>query len=173
MTTEFESVLLSFYKPDMIAYVNNHPEVFEEAILLAVSNKQPFSWRAAWLLSICMEENDTRFQAYTELIINSLADKTDGHQRELLKILLKMELNEDHQGLLFDFCVNLWKDIYKQPSVRSTALKIIVKITREYPDLTKEVLLITKGQYLNTLSPAIKKSVPKILKELVQKSQNM
>ncbi|HEX2961035.1 MAG TPA: hypothetical protein VHO43_04545 [Ignavibacteriales bacterium] len=169
METEFESVLLSFYRPDMISYMDNHPEEFEEAILLAVSGKQPFAWRAAWLLGICMEENDKRIKAYTELIIRSLADKTDGHQRELIKILSKMELNEDQKGFLFDFCVNLWKDIYKQPSMRSTALKIIVKIAKQYPDLSKEVALLTKDQYLNTLSPAIKKSVPKILKELDQK----
>jgi hypothetical protein len=168
METEFESVLLSFYKPDMISYLDNHPEEFEEAILLAVSDKPRFSWRAAWILSICIKGNEKRIQAYAGLIINSLAGKADGHQRELLKILLKMELNEDQEGLLFDFCVNLWKNIHKQPSVRSTALKIIVKITRRYPDLSKEVILLTKGQYLNTLSPTIKKSVPKILKDLEQ-----
>lgn len=166
MKTEFESVLLSFYKPDMISYLDNHPEDFEEAILLAVSNKQPFSWRSAWLLWSCIEENDRRIQKYTELIINSLSDKSDGHQRELLKILSRMELNEDQEGFLFDFCMNMWKDVFKKPSVRSTALKIIVKMANKYPDLSHEVLLITQGQYLSTLSPAFKKSIKRMMKDL-------
>lgn len=166
MQTPYEDVLLSFYKTDMISYLDNHPQEFEEAVLLAIADKQPYSWRSAWLLWSVMIENDSRIQKYIDLIISSLSGKKDGHQRELLKILSKMELNEDQEGLVFDFCVNMWKDIYKQPTVRFTALKMIVGITKEYPDLFSEVTLLTQGQYLSTLSPAVKKAVPKLLKEL-------
>jgi hypothetical protein len=34
----------------LISYLSAHPEYFEEAITLAISDKQPYSWRAAWLL---------------------------------------------------------------------------------------------------------------------------
>ena len=34
----------------MIAYMETHPEAYEEAVQLAISDKQPYAWRAAWLL---------------------------------------------------------------------------------------------------------------------------
>ena len=48
----------------MISFMATHPEVFEEAIQLAISDKQPYSWRAAWLLWSIMDVNDPRIQGY-------------------------------------------------------------------------------------------------------------
>ena len=62
METALEHILTSTYKDEMIAYLNTHPEDFEEAITLALSDKQPYGWRSAWLLWSCMEENDRRIQ---------------------------------------------------------------------------------------------------------------
>ena len=111
METALEHILTSCYKADMIIYMDAHPEDFEEAIKLAVSDKQPYSWRAAWLLWSCMEENDRRIQRYMKKIINTLTTKNDDHQRELLKILLQMEINEEYEGFLFNcLCICLGKD---------------------------------------------------------------
>ena len=76
----------------MISCMDAHPEDFEEAIKLAVSDKQPYSWRAAWLLWSCMEENDQRIQGYVKNIIDTLTARNDDHQRELLIILHQMEI---------------------------------------------------------------------------------
>ena len=37
---------------------------FEEIIKLAIVDKQPYSWRAAWLLWSCMDKNDQRIHKY-------------------------------------------------------------------------------------------------------------
>ena len=58
METALEKTLTSCYKHEMISFMENHPEAFDEAIQLTVSDKQPYSWRAAWLLLSCIEEND-------------------------------------------------------------------------------------------------------------------
>jgi hypothetical protein len=168
METALENILTCSYKDEMILYMYAHPEDFEEAIKLAVSNKQPYSWRAAWLLWSCMEENDQRIQGYVKNIINTITTKNDGHQRELLKILLKMQLNEDYEGFLFNVCVDVWEKIYKRPSVRLTSLKIIVKIAKNHPDLSREIILLTQNQYLDSLSPAVKKSISKMIKEFIK-----
>ena len=100
METALENILTNAYKEGMISFMNEHPEAFVEAIELAISNKQTYSWRAAWLLWSCLVENDSRVQAYIQNIIDSIKNKDDGHQRELLKILLLMELNdEQHREL--------------------------------------------------------------------------
>lgn len=165
MEKALEHIVTSSYKADMISYMDAHPEDFEEAIKLAVSNKQPYSWRAAWLLWSCMEENDQRIQGYIKNIINTITTKNDDHQRELLKILLLMELNEEYEGFLFNVCVTVWEKINKNPSVRLTAFKIIVKIVKKHPDLSHEIIFLTQNQYLDSLSPAVKRSISKMINE--------
>ena len=166
METALEQVLTSFYKEGMISYMAAHPEDFDEAVRLAVADKQPYSWRAAWLLWSCIEVNDSRMQKYIKTIIDSITGKNDGHQRELLHILLKMELNEDYEGYIFNVCMDLWEQINKKPSVRFTAFVFIVKLAKKYPELRHEINFLTQVQYMETLSPAVKKSVSRMIKSL-------
>ncbi|MCK5103860.1 MAG: hypothetical protein KAR17_13645, partial [Cyclobacteriaceae bacterium] len=92
METTLEHILTNSYKADMISYLESHPDDFEEAIRLAISDKQPYSWRAAWLLWSCMDKNDQRIKSYIKDIINTLTSKNDDQQRELFIILQQMEL---------------------------------------------------------------------------------
>ena len=168
METALEQILISSYKTEMISFMDAHPEYFEEAIKLAISDKPLFSWRAAWLLWSCMKENDQRIQGYIKDIINTITTKNDNHQRELLKILLQMELDDEYESFLLDVCMTVWEQIDKKPSVRFTAFKIIVKIAKKHPDLSHEIIFLTQNQYLESLSPAVKKSISKMIKEFVQ-----
>ncbi|MCK9425439.1 MAG: hypothetical protein M0Q21_05300 [Ignavibacteriaceae bacterium] len=166
MQTELEQILISTYKDGMIAYMETHPEAFEEAIELAVSEKQPYAWRAAWLLWSCMEENDQRVQKHVKEIVNSVKSKNDGHQRELLKILLQMEINKKFEGILFNLCLTVWEEVNKTPSVRMTAFKFIIKLVKKHPELSKEISLLLQERYLESLSPIVKKSISKMMKEI-------
>ncbi len=165
METALEHILTSSYKEEMISFMDSHPECFNEAIELAISNKQPYSWRSAWLLWSCVEENDKRIKEHINNIINSLANKKDGHQRELLKILLQMELNEEQEGLIFNVCMSVWEKINKKPSVRFAAFMFILKIAKKHPELRNEIIFFTQDQYLDSLSPGIKNSISLMIKE--------
>ena len=165
MQTALEHILVSTYKTGMISFLDTHPEYFEEAIKLAISDKPLYSWRAAWLLWSCMKENDRRIQKYIGDIINTILTKNDNHQRELLKVLIRMELNEEYESFLFDVCITIWEQINKKPSVRHTALKFIIKTAKKHPDLFNEISFLLQDQYLESLSPAVKKSVSKMMKE--------
>ena len=161
-----EDKLLSTYKDEMISFMDNHPEFFEEAIKLAIADKRQYSWRAAWLLWSCMEENDRRIQKYIKNIIDIVETRDDGHQRELLKILLKLELKEKYEGKLFDLCMDIWEQINKPPAVRVNALKLIIKIAKKHPELYKDIIFLTQDHYLESLSPGARHSVSKIMTQL-------
>jgi hypothetical protein len=165
METELEKVLVNFYKEEMILYLSSHPESFEEIIHLAVSNKQPYSWRAAWLLWSCLEKNDSRIKDHIPRIITCLGDKSDGHQRELLKILYLMDIDEESEGIIFDHCIRIWEKINKKPSVRYNAFRLIVKISRKYPELSHEIDFLTQEHYLETLSPGVKHSILRMMND--------
>jgi hypothetical protein len=169
MESTLEYKLLSSYKNEMISFMNSHPEYFDEAIELAVSDKQPYSWRAAFVLWSVIEENDKRIQKYIKKIVNVVKEKSDGHQRELLKILLMMELDEKYEGILFDICMNVWEQIDKSPSVRVNALKMIIKIAKQHPELKKEISFLSQDHLLESLSPGARHSVRLLIKEIIDK----
>jgi hypothetical protein len=162
METALKQVLTNNYKDQMIRWMDNHPEAFDEAIQLAVSDVPRYSWRAAWLLWGCMGKNDPRVRPHISTIINSLTTKNPNHQRELLKILLWMEINEEHEGVLFDICTTLWEKISNPPSVRHNALRMILRIATNHPGLSQEIKLILQDQYMDSLSPAAIKSIRKM-----------
>jgi len=166
METELEYILTHSYKAEMISYIKSHPENFEEAIKLAISDKQPYSWRAAWLLWSCMDKNDQRVHKYIDKIIDALPTKDDDQLRELLIILQRMELSDDQEGKLFDLCINTWEKIGKQPSLRFNAFKLIVKIAKRHPDLSKEINFLTESHYTDSLSDTVKKSILKMMQVL-------
>jgi hypothetical protein len=169
METTLEKTLTSCYKNEMISFMENHPEAFEEAVELAVSEKQPYSWRAAFVLWSVIGENDNRIKKHINKIVKAVKGKSDGHQRELLKILLMMELDEKSEGILFDFCMNVWEQIDKSPSVRVNALKMIIKIANKHPELRKEISFLAQDHYLESLSPGAKHSVKKLMSKINSK----
>lgn len=166
METVLEQKLLSSYKNEMISFMNSHPEYFNEAIDLAVSDKQPYSWRAAFLLWSIIDENDKRIQKHIKKIVQSVKNKSDGHQRELIKILLMMDLDEKYEAGLFDLCLGIWEQIEKSPSVRINALKMIIKIAKKHPELVKEISFLTQDHYMESLSPGARHSAKIIMKEV-------
>lgn len=168
MQSVLEKKLMTLYKDEMISFLNSHPEHFEEAIKLAISDNQPYAWRSAFVLWDSIEENDIRIQEYIKPIVDSIKTKKDGHQRELLKILYKMELIDKHEGQIFDICMNLWDQISKAPSVRMTAFKFIIKISKKHSELLEQIDLLLQDQYIESLSPGVKRSINKMMNELIE-----
>jgi hypothetical protein len=168
MESVLENKLISCYKDEMISWLKSHPEHFDEAIKLAISDKQPFAWRAAFLLTSCMEENDRRIQKHIKAIVDTIKTKKDGHQRELIKILYKMDIKEKYEGILFDICITIWEGIDKNPSVRITALKFILKVANKHPELLEEIVFLTQDHYLESLSPGVRRSIERMMKEVTQ-----
>lgn len=166
METVFEKILTNSHKAEMISYVVAHPESFKEAIKLTIADKQPYSWRAAWLLWSCMNENDQRIRKYVKDLVTVLPNRKDNQQRELLKILQQMEIKEEFEGLLFNHCVTVWGKINKQPSVRFNAFKMMTKIAQRHPELSQEIIALTQNQFMESLSPAVKKSINKMIKDI-------
>ena len=170
METQLKYVLVRRRKSEMLEFISNHPESFDQALKLALENEENLSWRATWLVAGVMEKNDQRARPFIQKIITILPDRDDGHQRELLKILLKMELDEDFESLLFDISVTLWEQVRKQSSVRYYAFQGMMKVVEKYPELKNEIISLTQPHFVNALSPGVRKSVYRNITDL--KSQN-
>lgn len=163
--TELEEQLYRSYKVSMEEWFISHPEHFDEAMRLAISDTPTFAWRSAWLISNCISYNDKRVKKYLPQIINSIENKKDGHQRELIKILLQIDIDEKIAAPLYDICVRLWEKITSKPSIRIVAFRMILKISKKYPEFKQEIPLLLREHFIATLSPGIRNSLNRLMKE--------
>ena len=170
LETSLDYILGNFLKDEMIAYMHSHPDRFDELIELAIADRQPHSARAAWLLSHCTGENDARVKKNIPRIINIIPNVSDGQKRDLINVLRKMEIEEEHEGLLFDICVKIWSNINKIPSVRVIAFRLIIEIAHRHKELNSEITLLTQDFYLEPLSRGIKSSVKRLIKRFEKES---
>jgi hypothetical protein len=167
MTKSLNQILTGHLRKDeLVTFLKKHPDLFRESIEVALGNSQPEAWRAAWLIMHYMTKNDKRIIKYINAILKALPSRKDGHQRELLKILLEMKLTEKQEGILFDRCISIWEDINKSPSVRSFAFLIITNTVKKYPELISEIEFLTQNHYTETLSPGIRNSIERMILEL-------
>lgn len=164
--TKLEHILTNSHKAEMIAYMESHPKDFAEAIQLAIADKQPYSWRASWLLWSCMRKNDKRVSKYLKQIIDVLPERKDNQQRELLMIIQRMELSDEYEGQLFDSCVEIWKQIGKNQSLRCNAFKILVTISKKHPSLIREINMLRESYYTHTLSDCAQKKISQLMNDL-------
>lgn len=169
-SSELRTILMSRDKPGMVTYLDNTPQEFETAMRLALSQEQPISWRAAWMIGGSVKKYRSKIQPFVQDILDVLPALEDGHQREFLKILDQLELTEEHEGRLLDYSIGLWEQLKKQPSVRHTAFKIMFKAAKKYPELMNEILMLSQAQYVNTLSPGVKAGVLKMKNELEKRA---
>ena len=164
--TELQHLLLHASKKDTTAYMQAHPHHFQDALEMALSDRQPLAWRAASLVKDCMKPNDPRVSQHLNHIVKLLPTKSDSQLRELLLILQKMRITEELEGPLFDLCLQAWQAVDKRPSIRYTALKTILTLVKKYPELSSEISFLTEDHYLETLSPAIRRGVQKSVGQL-------
>lgn len=109
------------------------------------------------------EKNNKRLQKPIHNIIKSIKGKEDGHQRELIKIVRKMQLNEKNEGIFFDVCMSIWEYVKKQPAVRYYCGLFIIEMAKKYPEIKNELDYLTADYYTKTLSPGIKRIFEKEL----------
>jgi hypothetical protein len=165
-STPLEHILIASNKAGMVRFLDEHNDDLEELINLAIADKQPFSWKAAWLLGGYIERGDRRMEGYADQIINSIPSKMANQKRDLLRVVDKLNLNDDQEGKVYDIALGLWEHIGLAPAVRYNAFKQMVRFARKYPELKHEIDLLTQGHYFENLSRGVKHSVRKMISSL-------
>lgn len=147
--------------------INSDISRFNQAIEFVIHGKQPLAWRAACILNHCTTKFDQRLAPYIDKIIDSLDEEAkDGYNRELIKLLLQVALDDEQEGLLFDFCFRIWQRVQKSPSVRIIAFRFMIKTIKKYPELYHEIEHVISKEYTETLSSGIMNSFYKLLAQV-------
>ena len=141
--------------------------MIEDQLIHALGNDKN-SWIHAWQINHVKKKELIKIQKQADKIISAIDGKNDGHQRELLKVLLKLNLTDDQLSLLWDICLRIWLDIQKQSSVRISAYKILVNAAKKFKPLSDELVRLTEEKHITSLSNGIRNSTYKnLLSELI------
>jgi len=148
----------------LMTYLLENANLADACIVWAVESTDAKGWRAAWLLYHYTKKRQAFLQPHIQAFLDAIPLKKEGHQRELLKLLEPLKLNDFQEGQLFDICMTIWEKISHSPSVRITAFRILLQIAKRYPELKTELLLFMGEDYTSTLSSGILQSFERLKK---------
>lgn len=153
----------------MLDEVKTNSEFIDAYVDYAISNEK-YAWRAAWVLQHLSQSNPEKLQKHSNKFVSALNNiEIDGHIREMLKIILNLNLTEEQTSEVFDSCYQLLQNNKMQSSVRSTCFNFLLKVAKDYPELKDEIRIIFEN-IKDYLSPGIKRGMElRLQKEILTK----
>lgn len=149
------------------SFIEANPEKFQNLMDLFFSGSYRTVQRSAWVMSECVGKNPGLIKSYWRKLIKNL-EKKDLHnavKRNTLKILEGMEIPPKHHGKLISICFDFLCDKKEPVAVKVFAMSILFTLTKQEPDLQKELRIIIEDQ-MPFGSPGFKSRGTKILKKL-------
>ena len=92
------------------------PLRLEEVWKIALGDKS-WSWRCAWLIACFIQDLQEYIHPKRLELLAVIEQKAPGHQRELLRIIARIDLARDELGMLYDCCLDrcayvLWNAVF-------------------------------------------------------------
>lgn len=121
-------------------WLDQHPSSLDDIVDVAFSNEQPHAWHAAWILDAYTDKNKEAFRYYLNSAIEKLVGfGSDGQRRIFLRIILKYEIPEQYEVLLYDYGKTLMLSNGESIGVKANGMKVLKKICDKYPELGDEI----------------------------------
>jgi len=148
--------------------VGQDKSMFEELYLICKNEDPKFNHRASWVLNHIVENYPELIDPYASEIVIWLENQNSSTQRNMLRALTFVKLQEDDFGRYYDLCLNLVLDQTRDVAVKVHAMEIASRIVLEYPDLKNE-FMDTIEQFYEESSVAYQARVRKIRKKMNRK----
>ena len=123
---------------------------FTRLLWLALHEKDPVAWRAAWLLDGSDEKMPGMAGKHIPGIVKALPGlQSMGTIRSLLRMLTRHSIPENEQGLLIDLCFSYLVSELYPVAVKAHAMQIIYNHVLQYPELKNEFIAVIEDQAEN------------------------
>ncbi|MDO9511263.1 MAG: hypothetical protein Q7J34_05870 [Bacteroidales bacterium] len=114
--------------------------VFEELWSLFLSNRDPASRRAAWVIDTLSEETPKLIEKRIDEIIEALPYFIHpALRRHSLRMLRPFNISEKHLGFLTGFCFEHLLKASEPPAVKVHCMDILMKISETEPSIKREL----------------------------------
>lgn len=148
----------------IVEFIGEDAGKFKELIKIFISDEYLLAQRAGWALSYCAELHPQMVKPYLGKLLDQLErnDVHDAVKRNVVRLLLYVEIPEKLLGRAYCHCVDLIDDINAPIAVRVFALLVAANISDGEPDLRRELQLIVK-KHLPYAPAALRNRAGKIL----------
>lgn len=134
----------------LVGEIMRSDEHFEILLHLALHEKDPLAWRAAWVLDGSDEKKPGLAKKHISRIIQALPGmESRGTLRSLLRLLVRYDIPEKYQGLLIDECFSYLVSELYPVAVKAHAMQIIYQHVLLYPELKHELTTVLRDQAAN------------------------
>lgn len=150
-----------------------NPEQFDVLMQLALNDPRQRSWRAAYLADKIHDKNPELLKPYLPALTAQLyVEKNASKRRHWLKLISQNNIQKEHIGFLFDYCIETFTSAKEAVAVRVHAMQILYNISEMEPDLKPEVLQLIEQEMEYHPTAGIrsrgKKLAAKLYKEIQQ-----
>jgi hypothetical protein len=149
------------HKESLIKEIIDNKKSLDQLKKWSLEKEDPLGWRATWLLRQVCQKNDPDMQDLLKIVVEAFPSYNESHKREWLKVIKSIDVSEEHMGILFDYCITEWQRIHNHSALRMESMLFILRIVNLYPELRTEIDHLLTKEYLDPLSPGIRKSLQK------------
>jgi hypothetical protein len=139
-----------------------------ELIILALDKDQLLSSRAMWVLGHCSDIDYNRVKPFLNILIDNLKHPNlhNGVIRNTLRLFQKHTVPKKQESFLLDKCFEYIKNPTEAIAVRAFAMTVIFNISKPYPELLDELLMILNDLSIHDNGPGIRSRLKNITKEI-------
>jgi len=149
------------------------PVNFSSIMEMILNDEDPVPPRAAWVAELMSQKDPELIKPWMDNIIQNLEKFTHpGTRRNILKILMRTEIPEEHQGRLIDICFRWIMDENKKVASKVFAMQIIENHIPLYPELGVELSEVIQDQW-DKNSAGFKSRGRKVLKNIQKHSNSL
>jgi hypothetical protein len=131
----------------LIKEIIETPKNYNALMEIALYSKDPKSWRAAYIVDKINDAQPELLHPFLVRMIDRVQKEKNGSKkRHFLKLISMNDIPENHQGVMFDFCLKTFSSSKDAVAVRVHAMQILYNISSNEPDLQPEILAIIEHE---------------------------
>ena len=144
----------------------NHQE--RSLLELALDKDHLLSSRAMWVMSHCSDIDYKRVKYYEVKLIENLKNEYlhNGVIRNTLRLFQKHPVPKKQETFVLDKCFEYIKNPSEAIAVRAFAITVVFNISKPYPELLDELLLVLQHMSVTEEGPGIRSRVKNTIKTI-------
>jgi hypothetical protein len=148
----------------IVEFIGDDARRFAELMKIFFAGEYRLTQRAAWPMNYCAEQRPELIRPYLSKSLDCLArdDMHDAVNRNVLRLLQRVEIPQRLAGKVYSHCVDPIDDAFEPAAVRAFALTVAARIARSEPDLMNELRLVVR-KHLPHTTAAFQKRAREIL----------
>ncbi|WP_317898110.1 hypothetical protein [Aurantibacillus circumpalustris] len=152
----------------IVKFIGDDKKRFKELMTIFLNGEYRLTQRSAWPLSYIVIDHPELLQPYFDVFLQKLNDESQhpAIARNIFRVLQEIKIPEKYEGILIDKAFKIIMSEMQPAAVRAFAITVAAKISKQYPELKNEFLIILKELGSLPQLPSMRSRIKMALKEL-------